>query len=244
MTPIPLDTRERALRLRSCANRPSTPSAAGAISRPISIPSVNTSLRCPCPNSTSTTNSSPRPAASTPRPSAPNSCTSPSSERRDWIAQRLEGLAPAPDQNHILQLLTRADIFEHVIQSRYLGTKRFSLEGVTALIPFLDELFNRSAELGAQRAILGHEPPRPPQRHGQHPSANRRWTSSPASKTSIRAAFSAAATSSTTLARPANSPPAMAATVALHLVSNPSHLEAVDPVAMGRARARQDRYGS
>jgi hypothetical protein len=79
----------------------------------------------------------------------------PRRDRREWLAQRLESTPPAVDQNHILNLLARADIFEQVIQSRYLGTKRFSLEGVTALIPFLDELLNRSAELGAQRSIMG-----------------------------------------------------------------------------------------
>ena len=79
----------------------------------------------------------------------------PNRDRREWLAQRLESTPPAVDQNHILNLLARADIFEQVIQSRYLGTKRFSLEGVTALIPFLDGLLNRAAELGAQRSIMG-----------------------------------------------------------------------------------------
>ena len=51
-------------------------------------------------------------------------------ERRRWIQERLEGTHPATDQKLILELLTRADLFEQVIQSRYLGTKRFSLEGV------------------------------------------------------------------------------------------------------------------
>ena len=50
--------------------------------------------------------------------------------------------AAAPDSQHALDLLVEADIFEQVIQKRYLGTKRFSLEGVTALIPFLDAVLN------------------------------------------------------------------------------------------------------
>ena len=167
----------------------------------------------------------------------------PSSERRDWIAQRLEGLAPAPDQNHILQLLTRADIFEHVIQSRYLGTKRFSLEGVTALIPFLDELFNRSAELDAQRAILGMS------HRGRLSVMVNILGKSPVD---IFARFEDVDPRSILgggdvkyhIGATGEFPARNGSNVALHLVSNPSHLEAVDPVAMGRARARQDRYGA
>lgn len=52
-------------------------------------------------------------------------------ERRRWIAEQLESPASAADSQRILDLLIQADIFEHVIQTRYLGTKRFSLEGVT-----------------------------------------------------------------------------------------------------------------
>src|SRR5882672_6193312 len=69
----------------------------------------------------------------------------PYTDRRQWLQERLETEPAQVDQQRILDLLIRADIFEQVIQSRYLGTKRFSLEGVTALIPFLDELLNRSA---------------------------------------------------------------------------------------------------
>src|SRR5712691_6034704 len=62
----------------------------------------------------------------------------PEPERRRWIAERLEAPAGEVDQHKILERLVRADLFEQVLQARYLGTKRFSLEGVTALIPLLD----------------------------------------------------------------------------------------------------------
>jgi 2-oxoglutarate dehydrogenase E1 component len=164
-------------------------------------------------------------------------------DRREWIAHRLEIPTPAPDQNHILQLLTRADIFEQVIQSRYLGTKRFSLEGVTALIPFLDELLNRSAELGAQRVILGMS------HRGRLSVMVNTLGKSPVD---IFARFEDVDPRSILgggdvkyhIGATGEFPARNGSTVALHLVSNPSHLEAVDPVAMGRARARQDRYGS
>src|ERR1700734_4158650 len=59
----------------------------------------------------------------------------PSPEQRQWLQEPIEQIPPTPDQALILTQLIRADIFEQVIQSRYLGTKRFSLEGITALIP-------------------------------------------------------------------------------------------------------------
>ena len=92
-------------------------------------------------------------------------------ERREWVAERMER-APrkvsAKEQRAVLSLLIRADLFEQVIQSRYLGTKRFSLEGVTALIPCLDEMFHRSAELGAAKIVIGNEPSRTTERNGEY----------------------------------------------------------------------------
>src|SRR5437879_12461418 len=73
---------------------------------------------------------------------------------RRWIAERLEVLAGEVDRGAILERLIRADLFEQVLQARYLGTKRFSLEGNTALIPMLDEILEGAARLGATEAIL------------------------------------------------------------------------------------------
>jgi 2-oxoglutarate dehydrogenase E1 component len=170
----------------------------------------------------------------------------PWAERRQWLADRLETNPLAADeamQQRILELLTRADIFEQVIQSRYLGTKRFSLEGVTALIPFLDELLHRAAEYGAQTSVMGMS------HRGRLSVMVNTFGKSAADifskfedvdPRSILGGgdvkYHVGATG-TFLARNGES-------VALHLVSNPSHLEAVDPVAMGRARAKQTRYGA
>src|SRR5215470_17985572 len=75
-------------------------------------------------------------------------------ERRRWIAERLEGPVPETDRHMILTRLVRADLFEQVLQSRYLGTKRFSLEGVTALIPLLDAILDAAGEHGATASVM------------------------------------------------------------------------------------------
>ena len=92
----------------------------------------------------------------------------PEAERRQWIAERMESAAPAVNQQHILERLIRADLFEQVLQARYLGAKRFSLEGVTALIPLLDTLLEVASENGADRVGDGHEPSRTAERDGAH----------------------------------------------------------------------------
>ena len=75
-----------------------------------------------------------------------------SPEQRLWIQQQVEESTRRPNQQHVLTQLIRADIFEQVVQSRYMGTKRFSLEGLTALIPFLDEVLRVSYLAGASKA--------------------------------------------------------------------------------------------
>src|SRR5271169_2558719 len=75
-------------------------------------------------------------------------------ERRRWIAERLEAPASQVDQHKILERLIRADLFEQVLQARYPGTKRLSLEGVTALIPLLDSILNTAGDFGAVDCIM------------------------------------------------------------------------------------------
>jgi len=78
----------------------------------------------------------------------------PGAAEREWLATQMERVRPAPDRAYILSRLIHADLFEQTIQSRYLGTKRFSLEGLTVLIPFLDTLLNSSSALGVETAVL------------------------------------------------------------------------------------------
>jgi 2-oxoglutarate dehydrogenase E1 component len=163
-------------------------------------------------------------------------------ERRRWIFERMESEPPQEDQQRILDLLIRADIFEQVMQQRYLGSKRFSLEGVTALIPLVDEVLDSGARLGATELVMGmshrgrlnviaHVARRDPQEifAGFEDVDPRSVLGSGDVK------YHMGATGEYTT-RSGNK-------VHIHLVSNPSHLEAVDPVTIGRTRAKQDRTG-
>src|SRR4029077_9426579 len=83
-----------------------------------------------------------------------------SPERRRWIYEQMESPSQGFEiteeiQQRILDLLIRADVFEQVMQQRYLGSKRFSLEGVTALIPLVDEVLDTAAQRGAVELVMG-----------------------------------------------------------------------------------------
>ena len=96
-----------------------------------------------------------RPAAFIPAASGSSSCTYLIPSSRHWIQERMESAQQEPvDRSRILDQLVRADIFEQTIHSRYIGTKRYSLEGNTALIPLLDEILTSASDNGAEQAVL------------------------------------------------------------------------------------------
>jgi 2-oxoglutarate dehydrogenase E1 component len=163
-------------------------------------------------------------------------------ERRRWIQEHMES-EPAPvDQQRALDLLIRADLFEQVLQQRYLGTKRFSLEGVTALLPLVDEILDGAGQRGAVELVMGmshrgrlnvitHVARRAPEEvfAGFEDVDPRSVLGGGDVKYHMGATGEYITRSG--------------AKVHIHLVSNPSHLEAVDPVTVGRTRAKQDRTG-
>lgn len=166
----------------------------------------------------------------------------PSPEQRQWLQERMEQTPPAADQKLILTQLIRAEIFEQVIQSRYLGTKRFSLEGLTALIPFLDRVLAVSAEQGVTKSVMGMS----------HRGRLNVMTNTIGRKASeIFTKFEDVDPRSTMgggdvkyhIGATGEYRSPKGDVIALHLASNPSHLEAVDPVVLGRARAKQERIG-
>ncbi len=162
--------------------------------------------------------------------------------RRRWIAERLESDAPQPDRAYILERLIRAELFEQVLQARYLGSKRFSLEGVTAIIPLLDRVLAEAAHAGGEQVMLGMS------HRGRlnvmaHIAGQR--------EADIFAGFEDVDPRSVLgsgdvkyhVGATGHYRTRDGRRLSVHLASNPSHLEAVDPVVIGRARAKQARVG-
>ncbi len=82
------------------------------------------------------------------------------SEQRKWFIDKLEGTRNRPNLSaghrvHILWQLHKAELFETFLHKRYVGQKRFSLEGGESLIPLLDRIAERAADLGVDEIVLG-----------------------------------------------------------------------------------------
>ena len=163
-------------------------------------------------------------------------------ERRRWIQERIEA-DPAPvDRERALDLLMRADLFEQTLQQRYLGNKRFSLEGTTSLLPAVDEVLDVAGERGAVELVMGmshrgrlnviiHLAKRPAEQvFAEFEDVDPR---SVLGSGDVKYHMGATGDYLTRSGK----------NIHIHLVSNPSHLEAVNPVTVGRTRAKQDRAG-
>src|SRR3954465_7540714 len=80
--------------------------------------------------------------------------------QRQWIQERIEPVRAAPtfgreQKKHLLQKLTEAEHLERYLHTRYVGQKRFSLEGGESLIPCIDELIQRAGANGVQEIVIG-----------------------------------------------------------------------------------------
>ncbi len=169
-------------------------------------------------------------------------------EQKTWIQRRFEG-APwnkgfdASDKRTILEQLTEAEGFEAFCQKRYVGTKRFGLEGGEVTIPALHAMIEVAAQGGANEVVIGM------------PHRGRLNTLVNVVRKPFTAIFSEFGGesfkpddvqgsgdvkyhlgTSTDLEIAGHD-------VHVSLQPNPSHLEAVDPVVVGKVRARQDAAG-
>ena len=162
--------------------------------------------------------------------------------RRRWVQERIEQPIPAIDGQAALERLVRAELFEEVLHGRYPGSKRFSLEGVTGLIPLLDDVLDEAAGGGLEEALIGMS-------HRGRLNVMVQIVGRPV--LDVYAGFEDPDPKS--VLGSGDVKYHMGATGAyrtrsgrdlrVKLVSNPSHLEAVYPVAVGRTRARQMREG-
>ena len=168
--------------------------------------------------------------------------------QKAWIQERIEQIRNQTDftdrgKKAILDRLTAAECFEKFLAVKYVGTKRFGLDGSETLIPALEQILKRGSQLGLEEVVLGM-----PHRGRLNVLCN--FMDKP-----FRAIISEF------LGNPANPEDAGGsgdvkyhmgvsadrefdeANVHLTLNANPSHLEIVNPVVLGRVRAKQVQRG-
>jgi 2-oxoglutarate dehydrogenase E1 component len=167
---------------------------------------------------------------------------------RRWLINRLESakahlVLDAEKKRELLQLLTAAEGIESHLQNKFVGQKRFSLEGGEALIPVLDELIQRSGEKGVKEIVIGMA------HRGRLNVLVNILGKSPASLfeefagnyTLMPGMRSGDVKYHMGFSSNINTP---GGAVHLALAFNPSHLEIINPVVEGSVRARQDRAGT
>jgi 2-oxoglutarate dehydrogenase E1 component len=172
----------------------------------------------------------------------------PDKEQRTWLAERMEPVLNRPEFSpgeslRILELLITAETFEKYLQAKFVGKKRFSIEGAEAVIPLLDTLIEEVAALGAQEVVMGmaHRGRLNVLAHVVHKPYE-----------IILSEFLGAATPQTPegdgdvkyhLGYSHDRVTARGHKIHCSLSYNPSHLELVDPVIEGIVRAKQERRG-
>ncbi|NED97256.1 multifunctional oxoglutarate decarboxylase/oxoglutarate dehydrogenase thiamine pyrophosphate-binding subunit/dihydrolipoyllysine-residue succinyltransferase subunit [Phytoactinopolyspora alkaliphila] len=164
-------------------------------------------------------------------------------EQRRWIQERVEkpvDLTAREDQLRILLKLNQAEAFESFLQTKYVGQKRFSLEGGESLIPVLDEVVEAAAETGLDEVTIGMA-----HRGRLNVLANIVGKS----YAQIFGEFQGNINPRTVqgsgdvkyhLGTDGEYTALDGSTIKVSLSANPSHLEAVNPVLEGIARAKQD----
>jgi 2-oxoglutarate dehydrogenase E1 component len=166
-------------------------------------------------------------------------------EERRWIAGRVErkfAKPPVEAQKHILNRLNAAEAFETFLATKYVGQKRFSLEGGESLIPLLDEVLQASATEGLDEVVIGMA-------HRGRLNVLANIVGKPYEK--IFSEFEGFMDPKTTqgsgdvkyhlgMTGKFTTPDGNHATT-VSVVANPSHLETVNPVLEGIVRAKQDK---
>ncbi len=170
-----------------------------------------------------------------------------SPEEKGWIQERIEG----PDKEitftregkrAILNKLVEAEGFEKFIDVKYTGTKRFGLDGAESMIPALEQIIKRGGALGVQEIVFGmahrgrlnvlaHVMAKP------HRVIFHEFKGGSATPTEVEGSgdvkYHLGASSDREFDHNK---------VHLSLTANPSHLEIVDPVVLGKVRAKQDQH--
>ncbi|NJC87229.1 MAG: 2-oxoglutarate dehydrogenase E1 component [Desulfuromonas sp.] len=166
--------------------------------------------------------------------------------QRQWLKERMETSRnraefTAGEQLAILAKLQEATLFEEFLHRHFLGQKRFSLEGGEGLIPFLDALVNRATASGVTDLVMGMS-------HRGRLNVLANIFGKPLEnifaefQDNLELAFVGEGDVKYHQGFSADRQTA-SGRIHLSLASNPSHLEAVDPVVLGKCRARHVSYG-
>jgi 2-oxoglutarate dehydrogenase E1 component len=160
-----------------------------------------------------------------------------------WIQERLEPVRAKPSyspdyKRHILERLTAAEGLERHLHTRYVGQKRFSLEGGDMLIPMLDNLLQRAGEAGVQELVIGMA-----HRGRLNVLVNTLGKMPKDLFTEFEGKHDDALLAGDVKYHQGFSSDIMTPGGPMHLTLafNPSHLEIVNPVVEGSVRARQHR---
>ncbi|WP_433083706.1 multifunctional oxoglutarate decarboxylase/oxoglutarate dehydrogenase thiamine pyrophosphate-binding subunit/dihydrolipoyllysine-residue succinyltransferase subunit [Dactylosporangium sp. CA-052675] len=166
-------------------------------------------------------------------------------EERRWIAERVEKPyeKPSPEeQKHILNRLNAAEAFETFLQTKYVGQRRFSLEGGESLIPLLDEILQNSAEGELDEVVIGMA-------HRGRLNVLANIVGKPYEKIfsefeghlDLKSAHGSGDVKYHLGMTGKYTHPDGEHATTVSVVANPSHLEAVNPVLEGIVRAKQDK---
>ncbi len=168
--------------------------------------------------------------------------------QKAWLQERMEpkrgGKDTQPeDRRRILEKLSAAEGLEKFLHTRFVGHKRFSLEGAETLIPILDELLNKAGDSGVGEIIIGM---------AHRGRLNVLSNTIGKSLEKLFSEFEGNIDPSTTqgsgdvkyhLGAQGTHVTLRGNSITVALAPNPSHLEAVNPVVEGIVRANQDRRG-
>jgi 2-oxoglutarate dehydrogenase E1 component len=169
-------------------------------------------------------------------------------EQASWLKERIEGYGKEitftrEGRRAILNKLVEAEGFEKFLHVKYMGTKRFGLDGGEALIPAMEQIIKRGGSLGVNEIVIGM------------PHRGRLSVLANVMGKPYRAIFNefqggsfkpedVDGSGDVKYHLGASSDREFDGnTVHLSLTANPSHLEAVNPVVLGKARAKQDQLG-
>jgi 2-oxoglutarate decarboxylase len=168
-------------------------------------------------------------------------------EQKRWLQERMEPTRnrwPLDSSTKLraLNRLIEAEEFEHFLQSRFVGHKRFSIEGAESAVVILDELLDRAANTGVEEAVMGMS-----HRGRLNVLANiiGKSMSQVFSEFEGLDPFSAEGSGDVKYHLGASGvrTSTQGKEIEVSVASNPSHLEAVNPVVEGMTRPKQDRIG-